>query len=201
MKQVGSGHHASYTSQYVLCHTFLKVVMYLYLYLYFEVESGHDIYSPYLFSVTHVFQYCVRISSTAHSIPGHPRSMGRPHLAWMDTAMKDMGSLGHTLQAGRPCTRLGVPRPDPGCVGGPGWSAGAGVLTVLFYFKFSFPFAFPAQVLSFACSSPVRGMLFGVSRLIIIIIIIIAATNNIVINQNHTDCDPGVRGRAGVVSR
>ena len=31
----------------------------------------------------------------AHSIPGHPRSMGRPHLlTWMDTAMHDMGSLG-----------------------------------------------------------------------------------------------------------
>ena len=24
--------------------------------------------------------------------------MGRPHLAWMDTAMHDMGSLGCTLQ-------------------------------------------------------------------------------------------------------
>ena len=34
----------------------------------------------------------------AHSIPGHPRPMGRPHLTWMDTAMHDMGSLGRTLQ-------------------------------------------------------------------------------------------------------
>ena len=33
----------------------------------------------------------------AHSIPGHPRPIGRPHLTWMDTAMHDMGSLGHTL--------------------------------------------------------------------------------------------------------
>ena len=30
-----------------------------------------------------------------HSIPGHPRPMGRPHV--MDTAMHDMGSLGRTL--------------------------------------------------------------------------------------------------------
>ena len=34
----------------------------------------------------------------AHSIPGHPRPIGRPHLTWMDTAMHDMGSLRHTLQ-------------------------------------------------------------------------------------------------------
>ena len=34
----------------------------------------------------------------AHSIPGHPRPIGRPHLTWMDTAMHDMGSLGRTLQ-------------------------------------------------------------------------------------------------------
>ena len=34
----------------------------------------------------------------AHSIPGHPRPIGRPHLTWMDTAMHDMGSPGHTLQ-------------------------------------------------------------------------------------------------------
>ena len=33
----------------------------------------------------------------AHSIPGHSRPMGHPHLMWMDTAMHDMGSLGHTL--------------------------------------------------------------------------------------------------------
>ena len=25
----------------------------------------------------------------AHSIPGHPRPLGRPHLTWMDTAMHD----------------------------------------------------------------------------------------------------------------
>ena len=34
----------------------------------------------------------------AHSIPGHHRPMGRPHLTWMDTAMHEMGSLGRTLQ-------------------------------------------------------------------------------------------------------
>ena len=34
----------------------------------------------------------------AHSIPGHPRPMGRPHLTWMHTTMHDMGSLVHTLQ-------------------------------------------------------------------------------------------------------
>ena len=34
----------------------------------------------------------------AHSIPGHPRPLGRPHLTWMDTAMHDMGSLGRMLQ-------------------------------------------------------------------------------------------------------
>ena len=38
----------------------------------------------------------------ARSIPGHPRPMGRPHLTWMDTAMHDMGSLGHTLQIDLP---------------------------------------------------------------------------------------------------
>ena len=32
-----------------------------------------------------------------HSIPGQPRPMGRPHLTWMDTAMHDMGILGHML--------------------------------------------------------------------------------------------------------
>ena len=38
----------------------------------------------------------------AHSIPGHPRPIGRPHLTWMDTAMHDMGSLGRTLQIDLP---------------------------------------------------------------------------------------------------
>ena len=38
----------------------------------------------------------------AHSIPGHSRPMGRPHLTWMDTAMHDMGCLGHTLQVDLP---------------------------------------------------------------------------------------------------
>ena len=38
----------------------------------------------------------------AHSIPGHPRPMGCPHLMWMDTDMHDMGSLGHTLQIDLP---------------------------------------------------------------------------------------------------
>ena len=28
----------------------------------------------------------------AHSIPGQPRPVGRPHLTWMDTAMHDMDS-------------------------------------------------------------------------------------------------------------
>ena len=37
-----------------------------------------------------------------HSIPGHPRPLGRPHLTWMDTAMHDMGSLGRTLQIDLP---------------------------------------------------------------------------------------------------
>ena len=45
----------------------------------------------------------------AHSIPGHPRPMGRPHLTWMDTAMHDMGSGG-------------------------GWSAGAEFRAVYFIF-------------------------------------------------------------------
>ena len=38
----------------------------------------------------------------AHSIPGHPRPMGRLHLTWMDTAMHDIGSLGHMLQIDLP---------------------------------------------------------------------------------------------------
>jgi len=38
----------------------------------------------------------------AHSIPGHPRPLGRPHLTWMDTAMHDMGSLGRMLQIDLP---------------------------------------------------------------------------------------------------
>ena len=38
----------------------------------------------------------------AHFIPGHSRPMGRPHLTWMDTAMHDIGSLGHTLQIDLP---------------------------------------------------------------------------------------------------
>ena len=36
----------------------------------------------------------------AHSIPGHSRPR-RPHLTRIDTAMHDMGSLGHMLQIGR----------------------------------------------------------------------------------------------------
>ena len=46
----------------------------------------------------------------AHSIPGHPRPMGRPHLTWMDTAMHDMGSLGHMLQ-------IDLPRDWANCTG------------------------------------------------------------------------------------
>ena len=38
-----------------------------------------------------------------HSIPGHSRPTGPPHLTWMDAAMHDMGCLGHTLQIGLPC--------------------------------------------------------------------------------------------------
>ena len=38
----------------------------------------------------------------AHSIPGHPRPLGRPHLTWMDTTMHDMGSLGRMLQIDLP---------------------------------------------------------------------------------------------------
>ena len=44
----------------------------------------------------------------AHSIQGHPRPMGRPHLTWMDTAMHDMGSLGRTLQIDRPQERANL---------------------------------------------------------------------------------------------
>ena len=38
-----------------------------------------------------------------HSIPGHHRPMGHPHLTWMDT-MHDMGmgSLGHVLEIDLP---------------------------------------------------------------------------------------------------
>ena len=48
--------------------------------------------------------------------------MGRPHLTWMDTAMHDIGSLGHTLQIDLPrdWANLALYRD----VGG-GWSAGA----------------------------------------------------------------------------
>ena len=40
----------------------------------------------------------------AHSIPGHSRPMGHPHLTWMDTAMHDMGRhpLGRTLHIDLP---------------------------------------------------------------------------------------------------
>ena len=38
----------------------------------------------------------------AHSIPGHPRPMGCPHLTWMNITMHDMGSLGHKLQIDHP---------------------------------------------------------------------------------------------------
>ena len=37
--------------------------------------------------------------SISRDIPGHYSGpMGRPHLTWMDTAIHDMGCLGHTLQ-------------------------------------------------------------------------------------------------------
>ena len=48
-------------------------------------------------------------------IPGHPTPMGCPHLTWMDTAMHDMGSLGHMLQID-----LGEPSTVPGRVEGGG---------------------------------------------------------------------------------
>ena len=38
----------------------------------------------------------------AHSNPGHRGPMGRPHLTWIDAAMHDMGSQGHTLQIDLP---------------------------------------------------------------------------------------------------
>ena len=38
----------------------------------------------------------------SHSVPGHSRPMGRPHLTWMDTAMHDIGSLRYMLQVGLP---------------------------------------------------------------------------------------------------
>ena len=55
--------------------------------------------------------------------------MGRPYLTWMDTAMHDMGCLGHLLHdmgslghyaADRPSTRLGDPSTVPGHVEGGG---------------------------------------------------------------------------------
>ena len=44
----------------------------------------------------------------AHSIQGHPRPMGRPHLTWMDTGMHDMGNLGRTLQIDLPRDRANL---------------------------------------------------------------------------------------------
>ena len=38
----------------------------------------------------------------AHFILGHSRPTERPRLTWMDTAMHDMGSTGHTLQMDLP---------------------------------------------------------------------------------------------------
>ena len=72
----------------------------------------------------------------AHSIPGHPRPMGCPHLTWMDTAMHDMGSLGRT-PADRPSTRLGEPSTVPGRVEGGGQPV-LSMSSVLFYFLFPF---------------------------------------------------------------
>ena len=40
----------------------------------------------------------VSAAAIAYYIPGHSRPVGCPRLMWMDTAMHDMGSLGHTLQ-------------------------------------------------------------------------------------------------------
>ena len=77
----------------------------------------------------------------AHSIPGHPRPMGRPHLTWMATmatTMHDMGSLGHTLQIdlSRDWANLALYRDV--------WKGGVsrcGVASMLavFYFISSFP--------------------------------------------------------------
>ena len=39
---------------------------------------------------------------SCYLFPGHSTPVGRPHLAWMDTAMHDVGSLGHTLQIDLP---------------------------------------------------------------------------------------------------
>ena len=44
----------------------------------------------------------ISISIIAHSIPGHSRPMGHPHLTWMDTTMHDKGSLGRTLHIDLP---------------------------------------------------------------------------------------------------
>ena len=78
----------------------------------------------------------------------------------MDTAMHDMGSLGLTLQVDLPPGRI---LPCTGMCGG-GWTAGA-ELRAVFYFKFSFPFCVCGWG-SFACSSPIGGILFGVSGLL-----------------------------------
>ena len=64
--------------------------------------------------------------------------------------------------------RLGEPSPDLGRVEG-----GQPVLRAVFYFISSFLFlsflslVLGAQVLSFACSSPVGGTLFGVSGILL----------------------------------
>ena len=73
----------------------------------------------------------------AHSIPGHPRPLGRPHLTWMDTAMHDMGSLGHMLQIdlSRDWANLALYRDVwKGLVSRCRVSS-----SILLYFKFSYP--------------------------------------------------------------
>ena len=56
----------------------------------------------------------------AHSIPGHRRPMGRPHLTWMDTAMHDTGSLGRMLQIDLPRDWASLAGTAPGRVEGGG---------------------------------------------------------------------------------
>ena len=66
-----------------------------------------------------------------HSIPGHPRPIGRPHLTWMDSAMQDMDSLGRTLQIDLPRDWASLELHRDVWRGG--WSAGAEFRAV-FYF-------------------------------------------------------------------
>ena len=69
---------------------------------FFFAVGGHGfVFCVFVFGWRHAFRV-VKQLLFAHSIPGHHRPMGRPHLTWMDTAMHDMGSLGRTLQIDLP---------------------------------------------------------------------------------------------------